>query len=64
MIMEIYKRSIDAAMRHITVARDNFAYRFVDEFDIDWAMDQFDHAITILERLKEYVPPERGAVNE
>ena len=53
-MMEIYKRSIDAAMRHITVARDNFAYHFADEFDIDWAMEQFNLAFVILERLKEY----------
>lgn len=60
---EIYKRSIDCALRHITVARDNFAFRFNDEFDIDWAMEQFSHAVDILENLKEYhaVPWEGSA---
>lgn len=56
--MPIYKKSIDCAMRHIQVARDNFAYRFAEEFDIDWAMEQFDHALDILERLKGYEPQE------
>lgn len=52
--MEIYKRSIDCALKHIAVARDNFAYRYNAEFDIDWAMEQFNQAIDILENLKEY----------
>ena len=55
--MSIYQRSIDAAMRHITVARENFALHHEEEFDIDWAMEQFDHACSILERMKEYDPP-------
>ena len=54
----IYQRSIDCALRHITVARDNFAYHYSEEFDIDWAMEQFNHALDILERLKGYEPPE------
>ena len=52
--MEIYKRSIDCALRHIAVARDNFEYHYINEFDIDWAMDQFNRAIEILDNLKEY----------
>ena len=62
--MEIYKRSIDCALRHITVARDNFEYHYNSEFDIDWAMDQFNHAIDILENLKEYHGTEEGADND
>ena len=54
----IYQRSIDCALRHITVARDNFAYHHADEFDIDWVMEQFESAVNILERLRGYEPPE------
>jgi len=56
--MTIYQKSIDCAMRHIQVARDNFAYRHGNDFDIDWAMEQFNHALDILEQLKGYTPPE------
>ena len=54
----IYQRSIDCALRHITVARDNFAHHHAEQFDIDWAMEQFNHALDILERLRGYAPPE------
>lgn len=56
--MPIYEKSIDCAMRHIKVARDNFALHHETEFDIDWAMEQFDHVLDILERLKGYEPQE------
>lgn len=63
--MEIYKRSIDCALRHITVARDNFEFHYVHEFDIDWAMEQFNRAIDILEDLKEYkATPWEGNADE
>lgn len=54
----IYQRSIDCALHHITVARENFAHHYGDQFDCDWAMDQFNRAVDILEQLKEYEPPE------
>lgn len=54
----IYQRSIDCALRHITVARDNFAHHHAEQFDIDWAMEQFNYALDILERLRGYAPPE------
>jgi hypothetical protein len=57
MAEHIYQRSIDCALRHITVSRDNFAYHYADDFDIDWAMEQFAHALDILENLKEYKAP-------
>lgn len=56
--MPIYEKSIDCAMRHIQVARDNFAFRYAEEFDIDWAMEQFESVLDILERLKGYEPHE------
>lgn len=55
--MPIYEKSIDCAMRHIQVARDNFAYHHAEEFDIDWAMEQFERALDILELLKGYSQP-------
>jgi len=56
--MPMYEKSINLALRHIKVARDNFALRHELDFDIDWAMEQFDHALDILERLKTYTPEE------
>lgn len=54
----IYQRSINCALRHITVARDNFEYHYGDQFDCDWATDQFNRALNILEQLNDYEPPE------
>ena len=54
--MPIYEKSINHAMRHISVAKENFALRHELDFDIDWAMEQFDEALEILERLKTYTP--------
>lgn len=52
----LYEKSIDCAMRHITVARENYEMHHGDEFDIDWAMDQFNRALDILEQLRGEPP--------
>ena len=56
--MPIYEKSIACAMRHINVAKENFALHHELDFDIDWAMEQFDLALDILERLKGHEPQE------
>lgn len=56
--MRMYEKSIDCAMRHIRVARDNFEWHHEADYDIDWAMEQFNRALDILEGLKGYTPPE------
>ena len=49
----MYKFALDAALKKIAVARDWFAMKHSENFDIDWAMEQFAHATDILERLRD-----------
>ena len=45
---------LDRALQSVNIAQDFFAYKYGNEFDIDWAMEQFSTVADILERLKEY----------
>lgn len=51
--MAMYKFALNAALKKIAVARDWFAMKHAEDFDIDWAMEQFEHATDILERLRD-----------
>lgn len=62
--MAKYKRSINLAMGHIQTAKEHFALCHELDFDVDWAMEQFDHALDILERLKGYEPQELGEYDD
>jgi hypothetical protein len=48
----MYKYALNDALKKISVARDWFAIKHSEDFDIDWAMEQFAHAMDILERLR------------
>ncbi len=49
----MYKFALNAALKKIAVARDWFAVKHSEDFDIDRAMEQFAHAMDILERLRD-----------
>ena len=52
--MNEYETAINAALRFTNIAREMFAMKHSEDFDIDWAMEQFETATDILERMKEY----------
>lgn len=49
----MYKYALNAALKKIAVARDWFAMKHSEDFDIDWSMERFDTAISILEMLRD-----------
>ena len=48
----MYKFALNDALKKISLARDWFAMKHAQDFDIDWAIAQFAHATDILERLR------------
>lgn len=49
-----YETAINSALHFTNIAREMFAIKHSEDFDIDWAMEQFETATDILERMKEY----------
>ena len=49
----MYKFALNDALKKISLARDWFAMKHAEDFDIDWAMEQFAHATDILEKLRD-----------
>lgn len=52
--MEIYKKAINHALRNIRIARDLFVIDHDDDVGIELGLNQFEHAIIILERMRDY----------
>ena len=52
--MNEYETAINSALHFTNIAREMFAIKHSEDFDIDWAMEQFETATDILERMKEY----------
>mgnify|MGYP006886805051 CR=1 len=47
------RKALFQALSFTQIARDAYAMKHSEDFDIDWAMEQFSAAEEILERLKE-----------
>ena len=47
------KKALFQALSFMWIARDAYVKKHSEDFDIDWAMEQFSAAEEILERLKE-----------
>ena len=58
LLVYIYQKSIECAIRHVEVARDNFEHHFAEDHDISWAMAQYEEVLKTLRELKEHIPPE------
>ena len=52
--MSLYEKSIYFAIKHLQAARDNLTFHYAEEFDVDWAVEQFEKAIALIERMKDY----------
>lgn len=48
-----YINHLNLALISIENAREMYAHKHSEEFDIDWAMQQFESATIILERLRD-----------
>lgn len=53
--MTVYEKALNSALRCITIARERYAYTYADQFDYDWAMEEFNRAACILERMRDVV---------
>ena len=59
--MDIYQRTIDIALRHIRIARDLFVIHHDDDVGVELGLGQFEYAIIILERMRDYNKKEGDA---
>ena len=51
--LDILKDTLNNALRMITQAKEFYILNHDDDFDVDWVMDKFGHAETILEEIRD-----------
>ena len=58
-----YEKSINLALRHISIARECYMMEYGDEFDADYIAEEFNKVTTILERLRNCISRESEGEN-
>lgn len=62
--MKGYQKSIMCALRHITIAREQYMEEYAEDYESEWVAEEFNKATTILERLIDLAGDDGGLRNE